>query len=131
VNRRLASAIVIAHLADNPPILRRHRLLEHWAQDNGGVPRATVPTDGETISVHIHMTFRKRGGRKLAVTPDSAPRTSRRGLTKSWSRRWRLARGDAVTLSDIAQAEPVTSLRGYSGPEWTGRAGLPPIFAAR
>ena len=39
--------------------------------------RATVSADGETITVHIPMTFRKRGGRKLVVTPDGrewAPR---------------------------------------------------------
>lgn len=34
--------------------------------------RATVSADGETIVVHIPMTFRKRGGRKLVVTPDGA-----------------------------------------------------------
>ena len=34
--------------------------------------RATVSADGETITVHIPMTFRKRGGRKLVVTPDGA-----------------------------------------------------------
>ena len=32
--------------------------------------RATVSADGETITVHIPLTFRKRGGRKLVVTPD-------------------------------------------------------------
>jgi len=33
--------------------------------------RATVSADGETITIHIPMTFRKRGGRKM-VTPDGA-----------------------------------------------------------
>ena len=33
---------------------------------------ATVSADGETITVHIPMTFRKRGGRKLVVMPDNA-----------------------------------------------------------
>ena len=37
-----------------------------------GVKRATDSTDGETITVHIPLTFRKRGGRKLVVTPDGA-----------------------------------------------------------
>ena len=63
---------VNAHLADHSPILRRHRLHEHRARENGGVTRATVSTDGETITVHIPLTFRKRGGRKLVVTPDGA-----------------------------------------------------------
>ena len=35
--------------------------------------RATVSADGETITIHIPMTFRKRGGRKMVVTPDGAP----------------------------------------------------------
>ena len=34
--------------------------------------RATVSADGETITVHIPLTFRKRGGRKRVVTPDGA-----------------------------------------------------------
>jgi len=32
----------------------------------------TISDDGRTITVHIPMTFRKRGGRKLVVTPDGA-----------------------------------------------------------
>jgi hypothetical protein len=36
------------------------------------VTRATVSADGETITVHIPLTFRKRGGRKRMVTPDGA-----------------------------------------------------------
>ena len=30
---------------------------------------ATISADGDTIAVHIPMTFRKRGGRKMVVTP--------------------------------------------------------------
>jgi hypothetical protein len=33
-----------------------------------GKQRTTVSADGETITVHIPLTFRKRGGRKLVVT---------------------------------------------------------------
>jgi hypothetical protein len=36
------------------------------------VTRATVSADGETITVHIPIAFRKRGGRKLVLTPDGA-----------------------------------------------------------
>jgi hypothetical protein len=36
------------------------------------VTRATVSADGETINVHIPIAFRKRGGRKLVLTPDGA-----------------------------------------------------------
>ena len=32
----------------------------------------TVSADGEMITVHIPITFRKRGGRKLVMTPDGA-----------------------------------------------------------
>jgi hypothetical protein len=35
--------------------------------------RATLWADGETITIHISMTFRKRGGRKMVVMPDGAP----------------------------------------------------------
>ena len=34
--------------------------------------RATVSAEGEAITVHIPMTFKKLGGRKLVVTPDGA-----------------------------------------------------------
>jgi hypothetical protein len=34
--------------------------------------RATVSAGGETITIHVPMTFRKRGGRKRVVTPDGA-----------------------------------------------------------
>jgi hypothetical protein len=46
-----------------------------------GGPRmtgATVSADGDTITVHIPLTFRKRCGRKLVVTPDGAPWALRR-----------------------------------------------------
>ena len=43
-------------------------------QEGGSMnTRATVSADGETITIHIPMTFRKRGGRKMVVTPDGAP----------------------------------------------------------
>jgi hypothetical protein len=38
------------------------------------VTRATVSADGETITVHIPMTFRKRGGGSL--TPLARTRSS-------------------------------------------------------
>ncbi len=51
--------------------------------------RATVSADGETITVHIPLTFRKRGGRKLVVTPDGAEWAPRPRVDMQWSRRWR------------------------------------------
>jgi hypothetical protein len=75
------------------------------------VTRATVPADGETI--HIPLTFRKRGGRKLVVTPDGAewaprPRVDN-AMVKALARafRWRkmLDTGVHATLEDLAKAK--------------------------
>ena len=51
-----------------------HATLEDLARAKGVNTTyvATVSADGETINVHIPLTFRKRGGRKLVVTPDGA-----------------------------------------------------------
>ena len=77
--------------------------------------RATVSADGETITVHIPLTFRKRGGRKLVVTPDGAtwaprPRVDN-AMVKALARafRWRkmLDAGVHATLEDLARAKGV------------------------
>lgn len=77
--------------------------------------RVTVGTDGETITVHIPLTFRKRGGRKLVVTPDGAewaprPRVDN-AMVKALARafRWRkmLDEGVHATLEDLARAKGV------------------------
>ena len=74
--------------------------------------RATVSADGETITVHIPLTFRKRGGRKLVVTPDGAkwaprPRVNN-AMVKALARafRWRkmLDEGMYGTIEDLAKA---------------------------
>jgi hypothetical protein len=74
---------------------------------------ATVSADGETIIVHIPLTFRKRGGRKLVVTPDGAewaprPRVDN-AMVKALARafRWRkmLDTGVYSTLEELAQAK--------------------------
>jgi hypothetical protein len=66
------------------------------------VTRATVSADGETITVHIPITFRKRGGRKLVVTPDGAewalrPRVDN-AMVKALARafRWRRMMDEGV-----------------------------------
>ena len=77
--------------------------------------RATVSADGETITVHIPMTFRKRGGRKLVVTPDGAPWAPRprvdNAMVKALARafRWRKMLDEGVhgTLEDLARAKGV------------------------
>ncbi len=74
--------------------------------------RATVSADGETITVHIPLTLRKRGGRKLVVTPDGtdwAPRPRvDNAMVKALARafRWRkmLDTGAHATLEDLARA---------------------------
>jgi hypothetical protein len=75
--------------------------------------QATVSADGETIIVHIPLTFRKRGGRKRVVTPDGAewaprPRVDN-AMVKALARafRWRrlLDEGVYATLVDLARAK--------------------------
>jgi hypothetical protein len=77
--------------------------------------RATVSADGETITVHIPLTFRKRGGRKLVVMPDGvewAPRPRvDNAMVEALARafRWRkmLDTGVHATLEDLAKAKGV------------------------
>ena len=77
--------------------------------------RATVSADGETITVHIPLTFRKRGGRKLVVTPDGdmwAPRPRvDNAMVKALARafRWRkmIDEGLHATLEDLARVKGV------------------------
>ncbi len=77
----------------------------------------TISDDGRTITVHIPMTFRKRGGRKLVVTPDGAewaprPRVDN-AMVKALARafRWRkmLDEGTQATLEDLARAKRVNA----------------------
>jgi hypothetical protein len=83
------------------------------------VTRATVSADGETITVHIPLTFRKRGGRKLVVTPDGAawaprPRVDN-AMVKAAARasRWQrmLDEGACGTIEELAKREKIN--RGY------------------
>jgi hypothetical protein len=76
--------------------------------------RATV-SDEQMITVHVPMTLRKRGGRKLVVTPDGAPWAPRprvdNAMVKALARafRWRkmLDTGVYATLEDLARAKGV------------------------
>lgn len=84
-----------------------------------GATGATVSADGETITIHIPMTFRKRGGRKTVVTPDGAPWAPRprvdNALVKALARafRWQrmLDEGVCATIEELARREKVN--RGY------------------
>ena len=77
--------------------------------------RATVSADGETITVHIPLTFRKRGGRKRVVTPDGAewaprPRVEN-AMVKALARafRWRKMLDEGVygTIEDLAKSKGI------------------------
>ena len=77
--------------------------------------RATVSADGETITVHLPLTFRKRGGRKLVVMPDGAewaprPRVDN-VMVKALARafRWRKMLDDGVyaTIEELAKSKGI------------------------
>jgi hypothetical protein len=79
--------------------------------------RTTVGADGETITVHVPMTFKKRGGRKRVVTPDGAewaprPRVDN-AMVKALARafRWRkmLDEGVHATVEDMAREKGVNA----------------------
>jgi hypothetical protein len=80
--------------------------------------RAEDSLDG-TITIRIPMTFRKRGGRKMVVTPDGAPWAPGprvdTPLVKALARafRWRrmLDEGVCATIEELAKREGVN--RGY------------------
>ena len=74
-----------------------------------------VAGDDRTITVHVPFAIRKRGGRKLVVTPDGAawaprPRVDN-AMVKALARafRWRkmLDTGVHATLEDLARAKGV------------------------
>jgi hypothetical protein len=79
------------------------------------VTRATVSADGDTITVHVPITFRKRGGRKLVVAPDGAvwaprPRVDN-AMVKALARafRWRrmLDEGVHATIEELAKSKGI------------------------
>lgn len=79
----------------------------------------TVSSDRDTITVHVPLTFNKRGGRKQIVLPDGAPSwTPPRArvdntIVKAIARgfRWRklLDTGVHTAVEDIARAEKISS----------------------
>ena len=78
--------------------------------------RATVSADGETITVRIPLTFRKRGGRKLVVMPDGAKWAPRpwvdNAMIKALARafRWQrmLDEGTCATIEDLSRRRKST-----------------------
>jgi hypothetical protein len=80
--------------------------------------RVTVSEDG-AITVHVPLTFAKRGGRKAVITPDGSewaprPRVDN-AMVKALARafRWQRMLDDGVcgTIEELAKREKVT--RGY------------------
>ena len=79
----------------------------------------TVTRDDDTITVHVPLSFTKRGGRKQIVLPDRAsswaPPRARvdNTIVKAIARafRWRklLETGVHTTIEDIAAAEKITA----------------------
>lgn len=76
----------------------------------------TYSSDGETLTVHVPMNFRRRGGKKLVVVPNDAqprPAQSKPGspLVKLIVRAFYWKRlfdsGDYATLGELAAAEKV------------------------
>ena len=80
--------------------------------------RVPVSDDG-SMTIRIPMTFRKRGGRKVIVTPDGAPWAPRprvdNAMVKALARafRWRrmLDEGVCGNMVELAKSERVN--RGY------------------
>lgn len=80
---------------------------------------ASVTSDHDTITVHVPLTFAKRGGRKQIVLPDGtssrAPPRARidNTMVKAIARgfRWRklLEAGVHSTVEDIAAAEKINA----------------------
>lgn len=85
--------------------------------DTGQYGRPTLSKDGRTMTVHIPITLRHQGGRKLVVTPAGAtpwvPTSSRvdNTIVKAIVRahRWRdmLESGRHATVRDLAKAEAI------------------------
>lgn len=80
---------------------------------------ATVTSDHDSITVHVPLTFTKRGGRKQIVLPDGAPswapprarvdNTMVKAIARGF--RWRklLETGVRTTVEDIAAAEKINA----------------------
>lgn len=77
-----------------------------------------ITSDGRTVTVHVPISIRRRGGRKLVLAPDivdaTAGNVSRRidnAMVKAIARafRWRemLENGTHATIAEIAAAEKI------------------------
>lgn len=71
----------------------------------------------EVVEVHIPMTFERRGGRKIVITPDVVEKTDKtpkrdetlvRAIVKSHCWRRRIECGQAKSITDLAGQEGVS-----------------------
>lgn len=78
--------------------------------------REPIFCDGQTLTVRVPLTSRRRGGRKQVVTPDGATWAASKPqvdntLVKAVARahRWKrmLEQGDYGSLTELAQAEKI------------------------
>ena len=77
------------------------------------------PDDSDGVTVHVPMTFRKRGGRKQVIAPDGHPSwappraridsTMIKALARAF--RWRriLETGEVATITEIAVRERINA----------------------
>jgi hypothetical protein len=85
----------------------------------GSVNTSAIVSEDGSITIHIPITFKKRGGRKMVVTPDGAPWAPRlrvdNAMVKALARafRWQrmLDEGTCATIEELARREKVN--RGY------------------
>lgn len=76
--------------------------------------------DVDIVTIHIPVTFKRRGGRKLVLSPDGAPlvpapaeapepdNTLRAAVVKAHRWRRRVETGQAASITDLAAQEKVT-----------------------
>ncbi|WP_173934276.1 hypothetical protein [Chelativorans sp. Marseille-P2723] len=78
----------------------------------------TVSRDGDAITVHVPLTFAKRGGRKQIVLPDAtsswAPRaridnTMVKAIARGFRWRKQLETGVYTTIEEVAAAEKINT----------------------
>ena len=80
---------------------------------------AHLSPDGRTLTIHVPMTFKTRGGRKLVISPDGVPAWAKprtridNTMVKALARafRWRklLETGVYSTVEEIATAEKINT----------------------
>ena len=80
---------------------------------------AHLSPDGRTLTIHVPMTFKTRGGRKLVISPDGVPAWAKpraridNTMVKALARafRWRklMETGVYATVEEIAAAEKINT----------------------